>query len=65
MEDRINIELKKINREILKSAKKGDLYFYWDITGLPKTLVGDVVAKLEKEGRKVNSKGPNYKIIMW
>jgi hypothetical protein len=57
--------LKKIRRDILKSAKKGDFYCYWDITNLSHTLVGDIVAKLEKEGKKVNSKGPNFKIIRW
>lgn len=57
--------LKKIHREILKSAKKGDLYYYWNITGLSHFLVGDVVAKLEKEGKQVKSKGSNFKLIMW
>jgi hypothetical protein len=57
--------LKKINREILKQAKKGELYYYWDITGLPKEIVGNISVILEKEGKIVKSKGTNYKIIMW
>jgi hypothetical protein len=57
--------LKKINREILKAAKKGDFHYYWDITGIPKEVVGNVVVTLEKDGRNVKSKGDNYKIIMW
>jgi hypothetical protein len=57
--------LKKINREILKQAKKGELYYYWDITGIPRVIVGEVVIALEKDGKNVKSKGENYKIIMW
>jgi hypothetical protein len=57
--------LKKINRGILKAAKKGDYYYYWDITGLDRFMVGDIVILLEKEGRTVKSKGENYKIIYW
>jgi hypothetical protein len=68
VQDKINLEnetLKKIRREILKSAKKGEFHFYWETTGLSHILIGDIVAKLEKEGKFVKSKGPNYKIIRW
>lgn len=57
--------LKKINREILKQAKKGELYYYWNIMGIPKVIVSDIITTLEKEGKKIKSKGENYKIIMW
>jgi len=57
--------LKKINREILKQAKKGELHYYWNIVGLPKEVVGNVVIELEKDGKNVKSKGTDYKIIMW
>jgi len=57
--------LKKINRDIIKAAKHGDLYCYWDITGIPKEVVGDIMVTLEKEGKTIKSKGEKYKIIMW
>jgi len=57
--------LKFLKREILKSAKRGEFHYYWDITNLSHPLVGDIVVKLEKEGKKVNSKGTDYKIIRW
>lgn len=57
--------LKKINKGILKAAKKGELHYYWDITGVPKEVVGNIMVELEKEGKIVKSKGINYKIIMW
>lgn len=57
--------LKFLRREIIKSAKKGDLHYYWDITGLNANLVKIVVAELEKDGKKVKSKGNFFKIIMW
>lgn len=57
--------LKTINREIVKCAKKGELHYYWDITGLSKILVAGIISDLEKEGRTVKSKGENYKIIYW
>jgi len=57
--------LKKLNREIVKAAKKGDLHYYWDIVGVPKEVVGSIMITLEKEGKHVKSKGTNYKIIMW
>lgn len=68
VDDRIRQEdeiLKKIHREILKSAKKGDLHYYWETTGLSDSIVRSIVAKLETEGRMIKSKGPNYKIIRW
>lgn len=57
--------MKKINREIIKAAKKGNNYFYWDITGIDRFKVGDIVIQLEKEGKTVKSKGENFKIIYW
>ena len=68
VDDRIRQEyeiLKKIHREILKSAKKGDLHYYWETTGLSDSMVKSIVATLEAEGRMIKSKGPNYKIIRW
>ena len=68
VEDRIRQEyeiLKKIHREILKSAKKGDLHYYWETTGLSDSMIRSIVATLEIEGKMIKSKGPNYKIIRW
>jgi hypothetical protein len=65
LKNEINDNLKKIHREIIKSAKKGDLFYYWDITGLPRILVDEVISNLEKEGKNVKSKGNNFKLIMW
>ena len=57
--------LKKIRREIVKSAKKDTYHYYWNITGLDIFMVGNIVITLEKEGKIVKSKGENFKIIMW
>lgn len=65
LKNEINDNLKKIHREIIKSAKRGDLFYYWDITGLPRILVDEVISNLEKEGKNVKSKGNNFKLIMW
>ena len=68
VEDRIRQEyeiLKKIRREILKSAKKGDLHYYWETTGLSDSIVKSIVLQLEEESKMVKSKGTNYKIIRW
>jgi len=58
-------DIKKIKREILKSAKKGDLHYYWDITGLSEAVVKNITAELEADGKIVKSKGTNFKIINW
>ena len=66
--DRIRQEneiLKKVRREILKSAKKGDLHYYWETTGLPDSMIKSIILILEEEGKMVKSKGPSYKIIRW
>lgn len=57
--------LKILNREILKSAKKGDFHYYWDISGLSDYMVKSIIIKLEKEGKFIKSKGLNFKIIHW
>jgi hypothetical protein len=57
--------LKNLNREILKSAKKGDFHYYWDITGISPYLVKSIIEILEKEGKFFKSKGTNFKIIHW
>jgi len=57
--------LKKLHREFIKAAKKDELYYYWDISGVPKEIVGNIMVELEKEGKVIKSKGTNYKIIMW
>lgn len=57
--------LKFLNREILKSAKKGDFHYYWDITGISPYLVKSIIEILEKEGKFFKSKGTNFKIIHW
>lgn len=57
--------LKFLNREILKSAKKGDFHYYWDISDLSDYMVKSVIIKLEKEGKFFKSKGRNFKIIHW
>jgi predicted transcriptional regulator len=58
-------DIKKIKREILKQAKKGELHYYWDIVGLSKSVIDNITEELESEGKIVKSKGTNYKIIMW
>jgi hypothetical protein len=57
--------LKKIKREILKSAKKGDVHYYWETTGLSDSMVRSIVTQLEEDKKMIKSKGPNYKIIRW
>lgn len=57
--------LKILNREILKSAKKGDFHYYWDISELSDYMVKSIIIKLEKEGKFIKSKGLNFKIIYW
>jgi hypothetical protein len=57
--------LKKIKREILKAAKKGEFHYYWDITGVSDSSVKEIITELEKDGKNVNSKGVNYKVIRW
>jgi hypothetical protein len=64
--DEENRILKEIDKEIKKSAKKGDFHYYWDISGLSQFMVKSVVEKIESQpGRFVNSKGTNFKIIRW
>lgn len=65
LKNEVNDNLKKIHREIIKSAKRGDLFYYWDITGLPRILVDEIISNLEKEGKNIKSKGNNFKLIMW
>lgn len=57
--------LKFLNREILKSAKRGDFHYYWDISGLTEYTIKGIISKLEKEGKFFKSKGTNFKIIHW
>ncbi len=57
--------LKRIKRGILKSAKKGDLHYYWDISGLRDSTVKSIIHELELDGKMVKSKGMNYKIVRW
>ena len=67
VQDRIrqdNEILKKVRREILKSAKKGDVHCYWDVTGINDSTVKYVVAELESEGKMFKNKG-SCKIIRW
>ena len=56
---------KILNREILKSAKRGDKHYYWDIIGLSDYMVKSIISRLEEEGRTVTSKGINFKVIHW
>jgi hypothetical protein len=63
--DRENEILKKIRREIIKSAKNGDVHYYWETGGLSDSMVKGIISTLEKEGKIVKSKGINYKIIRW
>lgn len=68
IQSRIEIEnkiLKEIDKGILKSAKKGNFHYYWDISGLSPFIVKSIVEKLEKENKFVKSKGSNFKIIRW
>lgn len=67
LSDRIkqdNEILKKINREIIKCAKRGDLHYYWDFSGLGDSVVKGITMELEKDGKMVKTKG-NCKIIRW
>ena len=58
-------DIKKIKREILKQAKKGELHYYWDISGLSRNVIDNIITELESDGKNVNSKGTNYKVIRW
>ncbi len=64
MENEKNI-LKFINREIVKCAKKGVLYYYWNISQLDKITIDKIITELEKDNKVVKSKGTDYKLIMW
>jgi len=57
--------LRVINREIIKSAKKGESYYYWDISDVDKRTIDKVSTILESEGKMVRSKGTKYKLITW
>lgn len=57
--------LKSIERGILKSAKKGDLHYYWDVTGLSDFMIKSIISKLETEGRMVKFKSANFRIVRW
>jgi hypothetical protein len=57
--------LKFLNREIIKSAKKDEICYYWDVTELNKTQVKIITEMLEADGKTVKSKGENFKIIHW
>ena len=57
--------LKKIRRDIIKSAKKDECFLYWDIVGINPLIVKDIVFQLESEGKMIKSKGLNYKLIRW
>ena len=57
--------LKILKREILKSAKKGDFHYYWDTTGLEKSMINLVISELESDNKTVKSKGEFFKIIHW
>ena len=56
---------KLLNREILKSAKREEKHYYWDVIGLSDTMIKSIISKLEKEGKTVTSKGINFKVIHW
>ena len=58
-------ELKRINRDILKCAKKGELYYYWDISNINPLIVKSIISELESDGKFINSKGVKYKVIRW
>lgn len=67
LEERIkkdNETLKIVKRGILKSAKKGDFHYYWDVTGIPDSTIRFVVNELEGEGKMFKNKG-SCKIIRW
>lgn len=57
--------LKNINREILKSAKRDEKHYYWDVIGLTDYMVKSITSRLEEEGKTVTSKGINFKVIHW
>lgn len=57
--------LKMLHREILKCAKKDEYHYYWDITSLDIKTINNITYIIEKEGKIVNNKGTNFKIIRW
>jgi hypothetical protein len=68
VQDKIQQEIsiiKTLKREILKHAKKNETFHYWDISSLSDSMVKSIIIELEKDGKNVNSKGPNYKVIRW
>jgi len=58
-------DIKKIRREILKSAKKGEFHYYWNVFGLSDSVIENITEELESEGKMIKSKGTSYKIIRW
>jgi len=60
-----NKVFKNINREILKSAKRDEKHYYWDVIGLTDYMVKSIISRLEEEGKTVTSKGINFKVIHW
>jgi len=68
VEERVRQEaeiLKVLKREILKSAKKGEFHYYWETAELSNSIIKSITKILESEGKMVNSKGHNYKVVRW
>lgn len=63
--EREELIFKALKREIIKSAKKGETCYYWDVTELNRTLVKLVIELLEEDGKTVTNKGENFKVIHW
>ena len=58
-------ELVRYIEKLITKAKKGDLHYYWDVTGLSDFMIKSIIAKLESEGKMVKFKSANFRIIRW
>lgn len=66
MEELEKNTLRKIKREIIKSAKKGDVHYWWELDNLlTKIQVDNITTELEKMGYTVKNKNDDFKIIRW
>jgi len=66
MEELEKDTLRKIKREIIKSAKKGDVHYWWELDNLlTKIQVDNITTELEKMGYTVKNKNDDFKIIRW
>lgn len=61
-----NEVLKTLRREIKKSAKRGDVHFWWKVDlNLSETQIKNIVKQLEDDNFMVKNKNMGFKIIRW